>query len=202
MLDGVQTEVITEVKEGFGVYEIANALSPAECQHLIDTFETHPEDQYQGVAGPGVDLAVKRSKDMVIREQDYCQEADRVLFKSLSVGLKLLGTKNEFFHKHTVDDNGYQIQRTNPGEFYHWHYDNDAPNGSLTQSRVMVAIWYLNTLEDRQGGRTQFKHQKLSIVPEAGKLIFFPPYHTHVHRCETLAYGQKYIATTWMVRAE
>jgi hypothetical protein len=38
---------------------------------------------------------------------------------------------------------GYAVQRTLPGEYYHWHID----GGSHAFSqRQLVAIWYLNDL--------------------------------------------------------
>jgi hypothetical protein len=66
--------------------------------------------------------------------------------------------------------------------------------------RQLVAIWYLNTLHD-QGGETEFRHQEININPEAGKLLLFPPFWTHLHRGSTLESGSKYIATTWVVFA-
>ena len=93
---------------------------------------------------------------------------------------------------------GYAIQRTNSGEFYHWHVDGGSHEFS---SRQLVAIFYLNDLSDDQGGKTEFLNQNLSIKPETGKLILFPPLWTHKHRGQIVSSGQKYIATTWIVFA-
>ncbi len=49
-----------------------------------------------------------------------------------------------------------------------------------------------------QGGETEFQHQAVKITPEAGKLVLFPPFWTHLHRGKTLQSGIKYIATTWV----
>ena len=94
-------------------------------------------------------------------------------------------------------DMGYGIQRTLPGEYYHWHID----GGSHAFShRQLVAIWYLNDVEG-PGGETQFRLQGVSITPRTGKLILFPPFWTHEHRGVTLQSGVKYLATTWVVFA-
>jgi hypothetical protein len=45
---------------------------------------------------------------------------------------------------------------------------------------------------------TEFQHQEVKITPEAGKLVLFPPFWTHLHRGKTLQTGVKYIATTWV----
>ena len=54
-------------------------------------------------------------------------------------------------------DIGYAIQRTDVGEYFHWHID----TGSHQMSdRQLVAIWYLNDV-DGPGGETEFLHQKV-----------------------------------------
>ena len=83
-------------------------------------------------------------------------------------------------------DTGYQMQRTAPGEFYHWHVDSGP--GPFSQ-RQLVAIWYLNSLPG-PGGETEFAHQRLSVTPEAGKLLLFPPFWTHVHRGAEVRQGR------------
>jgi hypothetical protein len=60
-----------------------------------------------------------------------------------------------------------------------------------------VAIWYLNDVPG-PGGETEFPLQGVSVRPEEGKLVLFPPFWTHVHRGVTLQQGVKYIATTWI----
>jgi len=92
---------------------------------------------------------------------------------------------------------GYQVQRYRPGEFYHWHIDGGSHEFS---QRQLVALWYLNDVSG-PGGETQFLYQDVSIRPQRGKLILFPPFWTHEHRAVTLQAGVKYIATTWVVFA-
>jgi len=48
----------------------------------------------------------------------------------------------------------------------------------------------LSDIED--GGRTEFEHQHLTVKPEAGKVVVFPPYWTHLHRGATPGAGAKY----------
>ena len=88
----------------------------------------------------------------------------------------------------------YEVERTLPGEYYHWHVD--AGPGGFSE-RPLVAIWYLNDVPG-PGGETEFPLQEVTIRPAQGKLILFPPFWTHVHRGVTLEKGVKYIATTWI----
>ena len=92
---------------------------------------------------------------------------------------------------------GYGIQRTLPGEFYHWHIDSGSHQFS---QRQLVAIWYLNDVAG-PGGETEFLFQDVKIKPQQGKLLLFPPFWTHEHRGVELQAGVKYIATTWVVFA-
>ena len=89
---------------------------------------------------------------------------------------------------------GYQVQRYQEGEFYHWHIDGGSHQFA---ERQLVLLWYLNEVEE--GGETEFLYQGLSATPEPGKLMMFPPFWTHEHRAKTVTKGVKYIATTWIV---
>jgi len=121
---------------------------------------------------------------------------DNVLFASLASALSVLREQYVFFQGR-FKDYGYAIQRTKPGEFFHWHVDSGSHSFA---DRQLVAIWYLNDVPG-PGGETEFKHQDIRITPQAGKLIVFPPFWTHEHRGVTLEKGIKYIATTWVLFA-
>ena len=124
------------------------------------------------------------------------KDLDKELFRSLGIAIQEFRENYPFF-KGPFKDNGYAIQRTDPGEFYHWHIDGGSHEFS---QRQLVAVWYLNDV-DGPGGETEFSYQNIKIKPEAGKLCLFPPFWTHEHRGVTLEKGVKYIATTWVVFA-
>ena len=189
---------IKEVKENSFIFEKTNALSKEFCADVIARFETHKEDQYQGRIGQmaGENMSVKRSTDLVISDKPHWHDIDRALFKSLGLAIREFRHKFPYFNG-PFKDMGYGLQRTNAGEFYHWHIDGGSHDFS---QRQLVAIWYLNDV-DGPGGETEFLFQRVKIKPEAGKLILFPPFWTHEHRGVTLEAGVKYIATTWVVFA-
>ena len=191
-------KTIFEVKPGSFVFEQRNALALDICAEMIDRFERHPDDQYPGRIGQTMQLddSIKRSTDLVISGRQHWQDLDQELFRSLNRALSEFKQYYPFFAG-PFKDNGYAIQRTNPGEFYHWHIDGGSHDFAMRQ---LVAIWYLNTV-DGEGGQTEFKYQDIEVQPEAGKLALFPPFWTHLHRGKRLVSGQKYIATTWVVFA-
>ena len=191
-------ETLHEVKPGSFIFEIRSALALDICREMIQRFEHHADEQYPGRIGQTAqhDDSIKRSTDLVLSGKPHWQDLDRELFRSLNRALAEFKRHYPFFDG-AFKDMGYAIQRTDPGEFYHWHIDGGSHEFAVRQ---LVAIWYLNDLAG-QGGETEFEYQQVSITPEAGKLLLFPPFWTHRHRGATLKSGRKYIATTWVVFA-
>jgi len=191
-------QTIIEVSPGSFVFEQAGALPADVCAEMIRRFEEHADEQYPGRIGQthDFDQSIKRSTDLVLSGKPHWQDLDRELFRSLSRALGEFKQSYDFFNG-PFKDNGYAIQRTDAGEFYHWHIDGGSHEFAMRQ---LVAIWYLNEPEGA-GGETEFRYQDIAIRPETGKLLLFPPFWTHLHRGKTLESGRKYIATTWVVFA-
>ena len=187
---------LIEVKSGSFIYEFLNSLSADECKQIINRFEDSKEDHYQGRVGQNFteNVDVKKSTDMVISGKKNWKDFDTLFFTSLSKALSAVKKEFDFFSG-PFKDIGYAVQKTNPGEYYHWHIDSGSHQFS---DRQLVAIWYLNDVNG-PGGETEFLNQNIKIKPETGKLILFPPFWTHEHRGVTLQKGVKYIATTWIV---
>lgn len=189
---------IEEVKPGSFIYVKNSALPKDVCLEMINRFEANEADQYAGRIGQTKELHddIKRSTDLVLSNKSHWADIDKILFQSL--GSAIHEFREEFpFFKGPFKDMGYAIQRTEAGEFYHWHIDGGSHEFAYRQ---LVAVWYLNTV-DGPGGETEFLYQKIKVKPEAGKLLLFPPFWTHEHRGVTLEHGVKYIATTWVVFA-
>lgn len=188
-----------EIKPNTFIYEFKNVLKKDDCLNIIKRFEENKEDQYEGKIGQNLnkDLDIKKSTDLFISGKKIWKDVDKLFFTALANSLGELKNEIDFF-KGPFKDMGYGIQRTDSGEYYHWHIDGGSHDFS---NRQLVAIFYLNDVEEKQGGTTDFLHQGVSVIPEAGKLILFPPFWTHKHRGAEVISGQKYIATTWVVFA-
>jgi hypothetical protein len=189
---------ITEIKENTFIFEKRLALPAELCREMIRRFEQHADEQYEGLIGQTVyrDQSVKKSTDLVVSGKPHWKDVDRALFHSLAQAMRELRETYPYF-KGPFKDVGYAIQRTRPGEYYHWHIDGGSHEFS---QRQLVAVWYLNDVEG-PGGETEFSYQQVRIQPQIGKLLLFPPFWTHEHRGATLQKGVKYIATTWVVFA-
>lgn len=190
---------IRELKPLSFIYELARALPPDVCREVVRRFEASPDEQVAGRIGAAAEAApeVKRSTDLHISGREDWRDIDQTLAQQLAAVVNAFGLEFPFFAANSFKDLGYNLQRTLPGEYYHWHVD--AGPGEFSQ-RQLVAIWYLNDVPG-PGGETEFPLQGVSVRPEEGKLILFPPFWTHVHRGVTLQQGVKYIATTWILFA-
>lgn len=189
---------IQELKPNSFVFEKHQALDAQFCQSVIERFEQNVQDHYPGRIGQQANenTDIKRSTDLVVSGKSHWKDVDRALFKSLGLAIREFRQQFPYFSG-SFKDMGYGLQRTAPGEFYHWHIDGGSHEFS---QRQLVAIWYLNDVEG-PGGETEFLYQQIKIKPQAGKLVLFPPFWTHEHRGAVLQQGLKYIATTWVVFA-
>jgi hypothetical protein len=191
-------QTIREIKPHSFIFEKPHSLTQEICSNIIERFEQDKNGQYKGRIGQlaNEDDSIKKSTDLVVSGKDHWKDVDKALFQSL--GRAILEFRETYaYFKGPFKDMGYGVQRTRPGEHYHWHIDGGSHEFS---HRQLVAIWYLNDVSG-PGGETEFLFQDVKVKPEIGKLILFPPFWTHEHRGVTLEKGVKYIATTWVVFA-
>jgi hypothetical protein len=85
---------------------------------------------------------------------------------------------------------GFPIQRLGKGDIYDWHHDGDIFKPSFIQ-----IIFYLNTLQENQGGCTEFT-DGTKVRPEVGKVLMYPCSWTFPHKGGEVQDGYKYICTT------
>jgi len=189
---------LREISPNTFIFEKMNALPAELCDEMVRRFEASEDEQYPGRIGQTVssNQSIKKTTDLVVSGKPEWKDIDRALFQSLGRAILEFREKYVYF-KGPFKDMGYNLQRYNPGEYYHWHIDGGSHDFS---QRQLVALWYLNDVEG-PGGETEFLFQDAKIKPERGKLVLFPPFWTHEHRAVTLEKGVKYIATTWVVFA-
>ena len=175
------------------IYIQKDALPRSFCNNVIQKFELDDRKR-QGQVGSGVRLEIKRSCDLSITGKEDWKSYDEAFFKSLNNALKeyLKFIPQEFIQFKALsrfeDDTGYQIQKTQPGDYYIWHHDQ-------TKTRLVTFIWYLNDVKD--GGYTEFI-DGTRIQPEAGKLIIFPATWDFLHRGVSPKTEVKYLCTGWV----
>ena len=192
---------LREVKPHTFIFEQKAALPAFLCDNMVARFEQQRAEQYAGRIGQTVssDQSVKKTTDLYVSGSDkaHWKDVDNNLHRSLGLALREFREAYPFF-RGPFKDMGYNLQRYQPGEYYHWHVDGGSHDFA---NRQLVALWYLNDVPVEAGGSTDFLFQQVSIQPEKGKLVLFPPFWTHEHRAAVMQAGVKYIATTWILFA-
>lgn len=178
------------------IYEIDNSLSKNFTTHLIEKFEKD-ENKREGVTAGGLISSIKKSTDLLITTPEWSEEIE-ILTHKLDLGIA------KYFETHLKDYgldyfsdinySGYQIQRTNPGEYYGWHHDFGFIDPALG-TRLITYIWYLNDITSE--GYTEF-YDGTKIIPTTGKLLLFPATWTYLHQGVSPTHEVKYIVTGWM----
>jgi hypothetical protein len=182
-----------------------NELSSDFCKNNINKFEDD-DRKIQGSTMDGVRLEFKKSTDLPISKYEDWKNEDKEFFQSISRCLPeyyencnqcgpyfpyaFIGVSD--YQNINPSDSGYQIQRTYPGEYYHWHHDGRVINNTI---RVLTFIWYLNDIE--YDGYTEFNNG-MKIQPEQGKLLIFPAVWCYIHRGFPPKSETKYICTGWI----
>lgn len=181
------------------------SLSEDFCNQVINKFETDPYRKAGEVDqnNPRIDKNLKVTIDTTITHNIAWREEDEVLYKALGNALyeyeiHLQKTSSGKWNLHPSDgyqvkDTGYMVQKYEPNGFYNWHHDWCMNEG---WSRIYTYIWYINTIEEEDGGWTEFI-DGTRIQPKVGSILLFPATWTYVHRGYTTKVP-KYIVTGWI----
>ena len=66
---------------------------------------------------------IKKTTDIFISGREDWKDIDNLLRQSLAAGLREMAKLYPFFGVNRFKDIGYNLQRYQPGEYYHWHVD-------------------------------------------------------------------------------
>lgn len=177
------------------IYVVDDALSKKFCKKVIQKFN-NDGNTYQGVTAGGYTENIKKSLDLGISNLEHWKKEDSIFYESLHKNyndyLERLNKQFKGVRCSPIDlvDTGYQIQRTDPGEFYVFHHD-----FSSDTIRYFTFIWYLNDIKN--DGYTEFV-DGTRIQPKAGRFMMFPATWTYIHRGYPPKDEIKYICTGWM----
>jgi hypothetical protein len=186
------------------IWTKSNVLSSDFCNHVIDKFE-NDDRKHQGLVGYKRQTStIKKSMDLNISSCSDWKDEDNIFYNSLKENFPEYSEHCNNYGPHfpyayvgnelngNSKDSGYQIQRTNPGEYYKWHHDGWIENKFI---RLVTYIWYLNDI--KEDGYTEFSNG-MKIQPEEGKLLIFPATWTYVHQGYPPKSETKYICTGWI----
>jgi hypothetical protein len=171
-----------------------------DAYHELDKLNKTVPGRVGGVSRPAeINKAAKNSRDVELgvyhSYRDLLFEVNGHLQACYDQYMEKYWQIGQYLSRHDVT--AWQIQRYDArenGGYHHFHIEN---SGTGNMRRVMAYIVYLNDIDE--GGETEFLHQNIRVKPEAGKVVIFPAYFTHVHRGNPVLSGQdKYIMTGWL----
>lgn len=168
------------------ITQIKNFLSNEECSQIVSYFNSSsvytPTDNefyknrtlsYQFIQNPELKKLVAKYK------VDACCKA------------------RELFDKKLYPDYT-DIVVWKEGMFMDAHADNAYIDGQPNNFpyREISCVLYLN--DDYEGGSTFFPKQEADILPETGKIVFFPSGLDFVHGVKKVTKGTRYTLSMWM----
>jgi len=177
----------------FAVYD--NELSPEFCRDVIRRFEADSR-KVRGMVGAGkrgkLDPSIKSTTEILLwTHREGWEDVNEVLMNSLKRRLQdYMQTWGAAFPIGIAPEEP-RITRYREGEgFFLWHSDNIG----RSPTRVITAIWYLNTVA--RGGETDYRWQNVAIPPVEGRMTLCPVGWPFIHRGNPPIGGPKYILIT------
>ena len=170
-----------------------NVMTADQCQHLIDKFEDSPTQQTKTI----VDNHMSFTEINISMHNDW-KEYTGIIFPKL----------RQVIDKYTKDVNIDSIKQwPNKFGFEQIRFKKYEPNGEdefkthvdvtdyNSARRFLVFFMYLN---NNDGGETTFPDYDISVKPEAGKVLVFPPLWTFRHAGQKPINQPKYIIGSYL----
>lgn len=187
------------------ILEFENVLSSELCKEIIQRFELDDRKKEGVIHGNEVNKNIKRSIDLPFNFLLEWHDIKCKIFDHMHIYIKnffdeinkkqLVPERDLYSRIGKVETPWVNIQRTDKGGFFRWHIDYN-----VSEQRLFAFIYYLNTLDEKDGGETEF-YDGTKIRPKEGKLIMFPTDIVHFHRgCEVKTEKSKYIVTGFICR--
>jgi prolyl 4-hydroxylase len=173
-----------------------NALSPALCRQMIDSF--HALARFQKTNGRGVRAGLEQSGWTELNVTRFSDEAFLTMFRGFIDAALLrynedLGLTIPIPNSPKLGD--LTMKRYRPGHEEQFQVHFDAVGHMAT--RFLVLLWYLNDVDE--GGETVFPQLNLKVEARAGRLAVFPPYWMFQHEGAPPRSGDKYILSTYLM---
>lgn len=152
-----------------------------------------------GRTGMGEVKKAKHSRDVELSRfamaQDALTELNNHIRQAFEIYQQKYWVVGEMLSRYELT--AWQVQKYEAAEKGGYHSFHHEVSNRQTMARVLTYVLYLNDI--KEGGETEFLFQNIRVKPEAGKIVFFPAYFTHVHRGNPVLSNQdKYIMTGWM----
>jgi len=167
------------------------------CKDLINLFELNKDKAVQGTVMDGLKPKIKKSTDLNLLFNNPIKEIqnyNKELLKCTQEYIKTYPALKDNLSKWGILES-YNIQKYKKNEAYFgWHTERSKSNGKFGK-RLLAFMTYLNDV--KEGGQTEWFHQKLKIKPETGLTVIWPADWMFLHRGIVAKKEEKFIVTGW-----
>ena len=120
------------------IYITPDGLPKDVCSEIINRFE-RSDEKVKGMTTKGINEDMKKSTELFISPKEEWKDIDDIIYKSMSKHIDIYAENfkvdNKPFWCPNGQDEGYNIKRYEPGDYYHWHVDHlvrhDGKDGAL-----------------------------------------------------------------------
>lgn len=180
------------------IYTFDNFLSAEDCNKLVNIIDQNLRPST--VSDPNDECTVSDYRTSKTADLNYFSDP---FYLSIDQKITTLMDLSPFLGE------TMQAQRYEPGQYYKEHWDFFMPTSKeygvycdWMGQRTWTTMLYLNDVQE--GGETYFKHLKLRVKPEQGKLVAWnnlyknglPNLKTMHEACPPIS-GNKYVITKW-----
>ena len=173
-----------------------NAVNTKYCDDLIKLHSTSNLKELRKNVNPKKEIIVN-DESISLNTSHYTKFFHHKILdqKILPAYINKYSGYQDLFKDLRIYYDGFNVQKTNPGEGYHMWHSEWHPAQEFFK-RALVWTLYLNDIEE--GGETEFLDIPFRFKPKKGSVLIFPSHATHLHRGNPPLSGTKYIATGWI----
>ena len=165
------------------ILEIPNVLPKELCESITKRFENDPRKNTLNVDKKNKELMFTDLEGWFDINTFFSNKTNKVIEEYMRLLKDNPDYDKEITNSKNVYNTGFCIQRIDKGSCY---------NGNSPEKRFVQVIFYLNTLEEDQGGYIEFTNGR-KIKPEIGKVLIYPCSSKFSHTKNEVKHGFKYI---------
>ena len=172
------------------VYE--NVISPDFARQLIAMFEENPE-QHENIT-----LGEHRSFQQVTLQQHkdwepFVAPLQNVFYEYIENYMSDCNITPKMFPQQFAFEQ-FRLKRYRPND--EDHFDDHVDVGDMNSARRFLVFFLY--LDDNKGGHTEFPQSNVSVQPQTGRMLMFPPMWTHLHAGRKPIDKPKYIIGSYL----
>ena len=173
-----------------------HSLDAALCRRMIESFAGL--ERFQRANGRGIRKGLEESawtelNVTKLSDNDFKDMFRRFIDQALDRYNGDVGLPIAIPNTPLISDLIMKRYRPGQNEEFQLHFD----AVDFRSNRYLVLLWYLNDVAE--GGETSFPALELSIKPQTGRLLMFPPYWMYQHQGLPPVSEEKYILSTYLL---